>query len=135
LTDTVNGRVQLYWAAHAIVQAQAQAGNVKVIAIANSQPASLLPGVPNVTQAGFPDLTLDGGIGIFGPRDMAQALRERLAADVKTALDDPSIHARLTATAQIVVPGTATEFAASIEKQRAGLVEVAKVLGLKSATQ
>ena len=135
LTDTVQGRVQLYWAAHAIVQAQAQAGNVKVIAIANSVPASLLPGVPTVTQAGFPDLTLDGLIGIFGPRDMPQPLRERIAADVKTALDDPSIHSRLTATAQIVVPGSPTEFAASIDMQRAGLVEVAKVLGLKSATQ
>lgn len=135
LTDTVKGRVQLYWAAHAIVQAQAQAGNVKVIAIANSEPTSLLPGVPTVTQAGYPDLTLDGLIGIFGPRDMPQPLRERIAADVKTALDDPSIHSRLTATAQIVVPGSAAEFAASIDKQRAGLVEVAKVLGIKPATQ
>jgi tripartite-type tricarboxylate transporter receptor subunit TctC len=135
LTDTVKGRVQLYWAAHAIVQAQAQAGNVKVIAIANSEPTSLLPGVPTVTQAGYPDLTLDGLIGIFGPRDMPQPLRERIAADVKTALDDPSIHSRLTATAQVVVPGTPAEFAASIDKQRAGLVEVAKVLGIKPATQ
>ena len=135
LTDTVNGRVQLYWAAHAIVQAQAQAGNVKVIAIANSEPTSLLPGVPTVTQAGYPDLTLDGLIGIFGPRDMPQPLRERIAADVKTALDDSSIHSRLTATVQIVAPGSAAEFAASIDKQRAGLVEVARVLGIKSATQ
>ena len=135
LTDTVNGRVQLYWAAHAIVQAQAQAGNVKVIAIANSEPTSLLPGVPTVTQAGYPDLTLDGLIGIFGPRDMPQPLRERIAADVKTALDDASIHSRLTATAQVVVPGSAAEFAASIDQQRAGLVEVARVLGIKSATQ
>ena len=135
LTDTVNGRVQLYWAAHAIVQAQAQAGNVKVIAIANSEPAALLPGVPTVTQAGYPDLTLDGLIGIFGPRDMPQPLRERIAADVKTALDDFSIHSRLTATVQIVAPGSAAEFAASIDKQRAGLVEVARVLGIKSATQ
>jgi tripartite-type tricarboxylate transporter receptor subunit TctC len=135
LTDTVNGRVHLYWAAHAIVQAQAQAGNVKVIAIANSEPTSLLPGVPTVTQAGYPDLTLDGLIGIFGPRDMPQPLRERIAADVKTALDDSSIHSRLTATAQVVVPGSSAEFAASIDKQRAGLVEVARVLGIKSATQ
>lgn len=72
LTDTVNGRVHIYWAAHAIVQAQAQAGNVKVIAITNSEPTSLLPDIPTVTQAGFPDLTLDGLIGIFGQRDLPQ---------------------------------------------------------------
>ena len=89
LTDTVKGRVHLYWAAYAIVQAQAQAGNVKVIAIANSEPTSLLPGVPTAAQAGYPDLTFDGLVGIFGARDMPPSLRERIAADVKTALDDP----------------------------------------------
>jgi tripartite-type tricarboxylate transporter receptor subunit TctC len=134
LTDTVNGRVHIYWAAHAIVQAQVEAGKLRVIAITNSEPTSLLPGIPTVTQAGFPDLILDGLIGIFSQRTLPQSVRDRIAADVKVVLDDPSIHARLTATRQIVVPGTAAELAASIEKQRAGLVEVSKVLGIKAAT-
>ena len=93
-----------------------------------------MPGIPTVTQAGFSDLTLDGLIGIFSQRGLPQTARDRIAADVKAALDDPSIHARLTATGQVVVPGTAAELAASIEKQRAGLVEVSKVLGIKAAT-
>ena len=58
LTDTINGRVHVYWAAHAIVQTQAEAGKVKVVAITNSEPTSLLPGSPTVTQLGLPDLTL-----------------------------------------------------------------------------
>jgi tripartite-type tricarboxylate transporter receptor subunit TctC len=66
---------------------------------------------------------------------MPPALRDRIAADVKTALADPTVHARLTATGQVVVPGTAADLAASIDKQRAGLVDVAATLGLKSATQ
>jgi tripartite-type tricarboxylate transporter receptor subunit TctC len=135
LTDTINGRMHLYWAAHAIVQAQVQAGTVKVIALANSEPAAILPGVPTAAQAGYPDLTFDGLVGLFGPRDMPSSLRERIAADVKTALADPTIHSRLTATGQVVVPGSAEELAASIDKQRAGLVDVAAVLGLKAATQ
>jgi tripartite-type tricarboxylate transporter receptor subunit TctC len=135
LTDTMNGRVHVYWAAHAIVQAQAEAGKVKVVAITNSEPTSLLPGVPTVTQIGLPDLTLDGLIGIFGTRDLPQSVRERISADVKAALADPAIHSRLTATGQIVVPGSGAELAASIDKQRAAMLEVAKVLGIKEATQ
>jgi tripartite-type tricarboxylate transporter receptor subunit TctC len=135
LTDTIQGRVHLYWAAHAIVQAQAQAGTIKIVAIANSQPTSILPGVPTAAQAGYPDLTFDGLVGLFGPRDMPPALRERIAADVKTALADPAVHARLTGTGQVVVPGGDAEFAASIDRQRAGLVDVAAVLGIKAATQ
>ena len=135
LTDTIQGRVHLYWAAHAIVQAQAQAGTIKIVAIANSQPTSILPGVPTAAQAGYPDLTFDGLVGLFGPRDMPPALRERIAADVKTALADPAVHARLTGTGQVVLPGGDAEFAASIDRQRAGLVDVAAVLGIKAATQ
>ncbi|MEA3027731.1 MAG: hypothetical protein QOF91_3016 [Alphaproteobacteria bacterium] len=135
LTDTMNGRVHVYWAAHAIVQAQAEAGKVKVVAITNSEPTSLLPGVLTVTQIGLPDLTLDGLIGIFGTRDLPQSVRERISADVKAALADPAIHSRLTATGQIVVPGSGAELAASIDKQRAAMLEVAKVLGIKEATQ
>ncbi|MEA2980493.1 MAG: hypothetical protein QOF09_2316 [Alphaproteobacteria bacterium] len=135
LTDTMNGRVHVYWAAHAIVQAQAEAGKVKVVAITNSEPTSLLPGVPTVTQIGLPDLTLDGLIGIFGTRDLPQSVRERISADVKAALADPAIHSRLTATGQIVVPGSGAELAASIDKQRAAMLEVAKALGIKEATQ
>jgi tripartite-type tricarboxylate transporter receptor subunit TctC len=135
LTDAVEGRLQFYWAAYAIVRAQAQAGKAKIIAITASQPAKILPGVPTVAQAGFPDLTFDGLVGIYGPRDMPQAVREQIAAAVKEALADPKIEDRLTATGQVVVPGGAAEFAASIDKQRAGIAETAKVLDLKAATQ
>jgi tripartite-type tricarboxylate transporter receptor subunit TctC len=90
--------------------------------------------MPTVTQAGFPALTLDGLIGLFGTREMPVALRERIAADVKVALADTTIVQRLTATGQTVVPGSAAEFAAAIEKQRAALAEFARVLGITAAT-
>jgi tripartite-type tricarboxylate transporter receptor subunit TctC len=135
LTDTAKGRVHLYWAAYAIVQARAQAGDVKIIAIANSEPTTLLPGVKTAAQQGYPDLTFDGLVGLFGARDMPAPLRERIAADVKAALADQTIHARLTSTGQVVVPGSAADFAASIDKQRNGLAEVVSVLDIKPATQ
>ena len=93
LTDTVNGRVHIYWAAHAIVQAQVQAGRLKVIAITNSEPTSLLPGMPTVSA---------GRLSRFDPRRPHRNFQSRATsacnvcvsvsrADVKAALDDPSI--------------------------------------------
>jgi len=64
---------------------------------------------------------------------MPNELRERIAADVREALTDPKIVQRLEATGQEVVPGSAAEFAADIEKQRQGAAENAKVLGIKAA--
>src|SRR5262249_18749444 len=104
-------------------------------AIANSQPTTLLPGVQTVAQQGYPDLTFDGLVGLFGAPSLPASLRERIAADVRAVLADPVIHSRLTSTGQVVVPGSAADFAASIDKQRAGLAEVVSVLDIKAATR
>jgi len=134
LNDVAEGRLHLYWAAYAIVRAQAQAGRVKIIAITASEPTSVLPGMPTVAQAGFPQMTFDGLVGVYGQRDMPLELRERIADGVKATLADPALKERLEATGQVVVPGSAMEFAASIEKQRATVAAIAKVLGIKAAT-
>jgi tripartite-type tricarboxylate transporter receptor subunit TctC len=133
LTDLGEGRIQAYVGALAIEQPHIQAGRVKPIAVTNSQRAPTYPNVPTVAEAGFPDLTFDGLTGLFGPRDMPNALRERVAADIKTAMADPTIVARLTATGQVVSPGGPGEFAASVEGQRKALATVAATLGIKAA--
>ncbi len=54
----------------------------------------------------------------------AEALREKIAADVKEVMDaDPIIKDRLMATAQLPNPGTPEEFAKAIEEQREKLAQ------------
>src|SRR5262249_26259396 len=88
---------------------------------------------PTVAQAGFPDITFDGLVGLFGPKDMTAAARDRIAADMRAALGEETVKSRLTATSQLVSPGTAAEFAASIEEQRKKLAAIAQKLGVKAA--
>jgi tripartite-type tricarboxylate transporter receptor subunit TctC len=57
-------------------------------------------------------------------------LRERLAGDVKVALNDPAINDRLALTGQMLNFGTAAEFTASINEQRAMVDAAAKSLGI-----
>jgi tripartite-type tricarboxylate transporter receptor subunit TctC len=133
--DLAEGRVQVYEAAFAIVRPQVQAGKIKVLAVTNSTRAPAAPEVPTVKEAGYPDLTLDGLVGFFGPSDMSKELRERIASDVRAVVaGDPTIEARLTATGQVLNLGGPGEFAAATEEQRAKLAAVAKELGIK-ATQ
>ncbi len=131
ITDVSEGRIQAYVGALAIVQPHVLSGRVKLIAITNSQRAPTQPKIPTIAEAGFPALTFDGLIGVFGPRTMAAALRDRIAADIKEAVSDPTITARLTATGQVVSPGTAADFQKSMEGQRAKLAAVVKQLGVK----
>jgi tripartite-type tricarboxylate transporter receptor subunit TctC len=133
LNDVAEGRLQFYWSSYAIVRGAIAAGRLKLLAITSTEPSSMLPGPPTVAQAGFPGLTFDGLVGFYGPRDMPNELRERIATDVRGVLADRAIIDRLQATGQEVVPGSAAQFAADIEKQSAGAAENAKVLGIKAA--
>ena len=58
-------------------------------------------------------------------------MRAKIADDVRTVASDPEIVKRMTATGQIVSPGHAAEFAASIAQQREQVAAVAKLFGNK----
>jgi tripartite-type tricarboxylate transporter receptor subunit TctC len=130
-TDLAEGRIQLYWGALAIVRPYVQSGKARLIAISNNIRAPDEPNVPTVAEAGFPELAFDGLVGLFGPRDMAEALRERIAADIKAVAADPMIASRLITTGQVVSPGRPAEFAASIDVQRATIAAIARDLGIR----
>jgi tripartite-type tricarboxylate transporter receptor subunit TctC len=134
-TDVGEGRIQLYWGALAIVRPHVLAGKAKILAVSNSVHIPDEPTIPTVKEAGFPTLAFDGLVGLFGPRDMADDVRERIAADVREVAGDPTIEARLLTTGQLVSPGRPAEFAASIDEQRAVVARIAKEMGIKPAQQ
>ena len=132
VNDLIENRIQLYSSAYAIVRAQAQAGRIKLLAV---QARNRVPGLdlPTVSELGFPGLNFEGLVGIIAARSsgLSNAVRDRIAADVKTVSADPLVAERLAATAQLNVPGNAAEFAASIDEQVAQLAASAKLLGMK----
>jgi tripartite-type tricarboxylate transporter receptor subunit TctC len=127
--DLAANRIQVNETAYAIVRPQLQAGKLRLLALTNSNRAPELPDLPTVTEAGFPDLQLDGLNGFFGPPDMPLALRERMAADVIEAGADPVVKERLIATGQIPNFSGPAEFQAAIDQQRARVAAAAKALG------
>ena len=129
LNDLAEGRIQIYAAAYAIMRPQVEAGKVKVLALMNKERAPSLPNVPTAAEAGYPSLTLDGLVGLFGPRKLSPELRDRISADVVEAVGDPAIASKMTATGQVVRPGKAAEFAAEIEDQRNRVAAAAKAIG------
>jgi tripartite-type tricarboxylate transporter receptor subunit TctC len=133
LTDLDEGRIQAYIGALTIAQPHVQAGRAKLIAITNSTRASMVAELPTIIEAGYPALTFDGLTGLFGPRDLADGIRERIVADVRAVAADQEIVARLAVIGQVVSPGTAAEFAASIEEQRQKAAAVGRELGIKVA--
>ncbi|MGC1778260.1 MAG: tripartite tricarboxylate transporter substrate binding protein [Xanthobacteraceae bacterium] len=132
--DLAEGRVQVYEASLAIVRPQLQSGKIKLLAVTNKVRAPSAPDVATAEQLGYPDLTLDGLVGLFGPAGMPLDLRRRIAADVGAVADD-AIKQKLEATGQILNVGGPEEFAKSIDEQRTAVAGFAKELGIAPLSQ
>jgi tripartite-type tricarboxylate transporter receptor subunit TctC len=128
--DLAENRVQVYSSALAIVRPQLEAGRIKLLAMANTVRAPSQPNVPTVAEAGYPELALDGLVGLFGPSGMPLELRQRITADIR-AVADATVADRLSVTGQIMNIGGPEEFGRSIDEQRAKVAAFAADLGIK----
>ncbi len=67
------------------------------------------------------------------PRDFPTAVRDRIAADIRDVVSDPEINSKLSATGQVVNPGTPAELTAVLDDQRATVAKIGDTLGIKPA--
>ena len=130
--DLAENRIQLLSSSLAIVTPLMHAGKIRVLAVTSRQRAPNAPDVPTVREAGYPALEMDSPGGLFGPRDMPLAVREKIAADVRAVVaSDPELAKPLIATGQVFDVRGPVEFAASIKELNDKLAGIANVLGMK----
>ena len=132
--DLAEGRIHLLMSSYATMLPLVQAGKLRVLAVTSRKRVGIAIDVPTVAEAGYPFLGLDSLIGVYGPRGMSNALRERVAADVRAVVEaDPTIASRLAATGQVIDIRGPAEFAAGIKQIRDQLASIAQALGIKAA--
>jgi tripartite-type tricarboxylate transporter receptor subunit TctC len=127
--DLAEGRIHVMMAAYAIIRPLVDSGKLRILAFTARERAAAAPDVPTAGEAGVPDLTIEGLVGLFGARNLPGEAAGRIATDVRNLLTDPTTVARLTATGQVVNFGTAAEFSAAIDLQRTQAAEAGKLLG------
>lgn len=133
INDLSEGRIHAFVGAYAIMRPRILAGKVKAIALTNLQHAAALNDIPTGLEAGYKSLAFDGLVGLLGPREIPQAARDRIAADIRAIAAEPEVATRLASTGQVINPGTPAEFAAALAEQRAAVAEIGKTLGIKLA--
>jgi tripartite-type tricarboxylate transporter receptor subunit TctC len=131
--DLAQNRIQVLSTSLAVVQPLMQAGRIKVLLVSSKQRALGAPDIPTAAEAGYPALTMESTGGLYGPKSMPDAVRERISADFQNiARNDPVIAKRLADTGQIMTLRGPAAFAASIKEQSDQLAAIAKTLDLKS---
>ena len=135
LMDLSAGRIHVAVMPFAPVRGQAEASAVKVLAVTNAVRAEAAPEIPTVAEAGYPDFTFGGLLGLFGPKDMAPALQERIAFEVREILKEPEGIKRLTNLGLRRLGTTPAEFRSVLDEQRAKWAAIARAHDIKPKQQ
>jgi tripartite-type tricarboxylate transporter receptor subunit TctC len=130
LQDIGAGRVQIVVGSLPTIASLLQAGRVKILAVTNTTRSKAIPDIPTVTEAGYPQLTLDGQWGLFGWKDMPDDLRRRIAYDMTRAASDAALIARLSALGLSIDARTSEDFAMAVDHQRRQAATLAHLSGV-----
>src|SRR5215216_2799532 len=83
LQDLGEGRIQAVATGVALLLPLVEAGKIKLLMVNNRQRSPQAPTVPTAEEAGYPDLTFEGAVGLYGWREMPANLKEQIANDVR----------------------------------------------------
>jgi len=130
--DLGESRIHFLLSSFAVVRPLVEAGKVRVIAAGGRKRSVVLPDVPSVIETGYPGLVTETTSGLYGPKGMPLALRERIGADVIAIAADPAIATRIIASGQDMNTGGPAALAATLKQQAAAAAAVAKILGMEA---
>ena len=130
--DLAEDRIQFMLSSVAILTALADAGKIRLLAVAGRQRSPLFKDVPSVVEAGYPGLVVETTAALYGPKTMALDLRKRIGADVIAAVNDPEVTKKISLTGQDIRTGGPEELAATLKRQTANTAAVAKILGMEA---
>lgn len=94
ITALLGGQVQVTLNHLPVVQPQAEAGTVRVLATSGAARTQAFPNVPTLKEAGY-DVVASAWFGLFAPAGTPREIIDRLAAAVAQAAKDPAFRDKL----------------------------------------
>lgn len=95
MNDQIAGRVTFHFANATVALPQIKAGTVTALAITADKRSALVPDVPTMAEAGYPDYKASQWLGYFAPAGTPRAVVEKLADAIGKAVADPEVQAAL----------------------------------------
>jgi tripartite-type tricarboxylate transporter receptor subunit TctC len=130
LPDLVTNQIQVAVTPLSSALALARDGKLRLLAVTTLQRVAAARELPTATEAGYPELTIEAPLGLFGLKGMPSDLRERIAADVQAVADEPTIIRQLEAVGMLAKACKPAEYAATLDAQRARWAALARVHGM-----
>lgn len=131
VADLLGGHVAVGWVTPGTIVAHVQSGKLKALATGGVQRSSLLPGVPTLTESGYPEAKLDAWQGFLGPKNLPTAIVQRMNSAINAIIQDSDVTARLRALGMEPAGGSPEAFAAQIEADATLLPRLVESYGIR----
>jgi tripartite-type tricarboxylate transporter receptor subunit TctC len=96
LPDILANRIQLMLDFPAAYMGNVRSNDLRFLATLNATRLEAFPDVPTVAEAGFPEVPAwQGWFGMFGPKGLPDAIRERVFKEISTFLNSPEAKQKL----------------------------------------
>ena len=90
ITDVLGGHLPVMIYTVALLP-HVKSGRLKALAAASEKRHFLATDIPTVVEEGFPDAVIQGWTGLYGPAGLPNAIRDRVYAALRGALEDPEV--------------------------------------------
>lgn len=118
-SDLAAGFIQVMVSNFTSMEPQVKAGRIRALAITGPKRSPLLPNVPTIREAGFPEVEMETWGGIVGPANLPEAIVRKLNAEINAVLSDPKVVKQHEALGAAVQGGSSAQFAEQIRTDNA----------------
>jgi tripartite-type tricarboxylate transporter receptor subunit TctC len=110
----------------------AKSGKIRPLAVTTRERAELLPDVPTVREAGYPEIESTNWSGLVVPVATPPSAISRLNAELVRALGNAEVQEKLKTYGMSPTPGTPEQFGAFLQSEAARYAKVVREAGLKA---
>lgn len=132
ITDLLGGRIAMMVSSIGPIVPQVTTGTLKALAVTGPQPVNVLPGVPTVGAAGYPDATAVGYWGFLAPANLPPAVLAELSKALTGAIRSPKTQEKLRSMGVDPVGSTPDEYANIVRSESTRWGEIIKRIGIKA---
>jgi tripartite-type tricarboxylate transporter receptor subunit TctC len=131
ISDLVGKRVDVMVATAGTGVPQVQSGRLKALATIIPKRSHVLPEVPTVQEAGFPDFALAPWAGLFGPARVPTEVVARLNSAFADAMKQPDVLQKMAQQEFALTPSTPQALGELVARQLTVHRELADAIGLQ----
>ena len=131
LTAAAGGHIPMVFVNASAVAPFAKSGKIRPLAVTTPERTEVLPDVPTMREAGYPEVESTNWSGLVVPAATPPSAISRLNVELVSALRSAEIQEKLKTYGMSPAPGTPDEFSALLQSESARYAKVVREAGIK----